>query len=207
MSKVIAAESLEQCAAWAPPEMQGACSAPPMVTASQLESLQKQAYQEGFASGQKDGYQAGERHFSAHIERLQQMMQTLHAPFAALDQQVEQEILLLVTALVKQLVRREIRMDPGQIIAVVREALASLPVAARGVRLHLHPEDAAVVQSNLSVSGDDRSWSIIEDPVLTRGGCKVVSENSQVDATLEARLAQLIARLLGGERESDVPRS
>lgn len=207
MSKVIAAGSLEQCAAWAPPEMQGGCSRPPMVTASQLENLQKQAYQEGFASGHNEGYQAGEKLFKEKIEHLQQMMQTLHAPFAALDQQVEQEILLLVTALVKQLVRREIKMDPGQIIAVVREALASLPAAARGVRLHLHPEDASMVQDNLSVGGGDQSWSVIEDPTLTRGGCKVITENSQIDATLEARLAQLIARLLGGERESDTSRS
>lgn len=181
MSKVIAAESLEQCAAWAPPEMQGDSSTPPMVTANRLESLQKQAYQEGFALGHKEGYQVGETHFKAQIGRLEQMMQTLHTPFAALDQQVEQEILLLATALVKQLVRREIKMDPGQIIAVVRD--------------------------NLSVTEGEHSWSIIEDPVLTRGGCKVVTETSQVDATLEARLAQLIAKLLGGERESDGPHS
>lgn len=207
MSRVIAAESLEECAAWTPPEMQGGCSAPPMVTAQQLESLQKQAYQEGFASGRRDGYRIGEAHFKEKMEHLEQMMQTLHAPFAALDQQVEQEILLLVTTLVKQLVRREIKMDPGQIIAVVREALASLPAAARGVRVHLHPEDAAMVRDNLSVTGGEHSWSIIEDPMLTRGGCKVVTENSQVDATLEARLAQLIAKLLGGERESDAQQS
>lgn len=207
MSKVIAAESMEECAAWAPPEMLNGSSTPPMVTASRLESLQKQAYQEGFALGQKEGHQSGENRFKAQIGYLEKLMQTLHAPFAALDQQVEQEILLLVTALVKQLVRREIKMDPGQIIAVVREALASLPVVARGVRVHLHPEDAAMVRDNLSVTEGEHSWSIIEDPVMTRGGCKVLTETSLVDAALEARLAQLIAKLLGGERESDGPHS
>jgi len=123
---------------------------------------------------------------------------------AELDANVEQELVALAIAMVKQLVRRELRLDPGEIIGVVREALSVLPVATRSVRLHLHPEDATLVREVLSLSDDeDRTWQIVEDPVLSRGGCRVVSETSRVDASVEARLNAVIAQALGGERGDD----
>jgi len=38
---------------------------------------------------------------------------------------------------------------------------------------------------------------------LVRGGCKIITDNSQIDATLEKRLAMIAAKLMGGEREYD----
>ena len=46
-------------------------------------------------------------------------------------------------------------------------------------------------------------WRIVEDPVLTRGGCRVESESSQIDARLETRIGAVVSRLLGGERSED----
>jgi len=51
--------------------------------------------------------------------------------------------------------------------------------------------------------GEELRWRIVEEPTLTRGGCRVESEDSRIDATVEARLGALIARALGGEREED----
>ena len=88
-------------------------------------------------------------------------------------------------------------------MGVVREALAILPVASSNVQLILHPEDAELVREIYSLSETELGWRIIEDPVLARGGCKVVTDTSQIDATLESRLAALISPLLGGERSGD----
>jgi flagellar assembly protein FliH len=38
---------------------------------------------------------------------------------------------------------------------------------------------------------------------VQRGGCRVTTENSQVDATLESRLGAVIAPLLAAERSHD----
>jgi len=107
-------------------------------------------------------------------------------------------------AVAKQLVRRELKTDPGQVLAVVREAMAALPLAARNVRLHLHPEDATLVREMLTLGDNERGWQIVEDPVLSRGGCKISSDTSQIDASVERRLHTVIANVLGGQRETDV---
>jgi len=106
-------------------------------------------------------------------------------------------------AIVRQLVRREVKTDPGQIVGVVREALGILPVASRNVRVVLNPDDAALVREVYALSEGELSWKIVEDPVVARGGCRVLTETSQVDATLESRLAALIAPLLAAGRSVD----
>ena len=45
-------------------------------------------------------------------------------PFEDLDAVVEDELLQLALALAKQVVRRELRQDPTQVIAIVREAIS-----------------------------------------------------------------------------------
>ncbi len=172
-------------------------------TAGGLERLQKQVYEEGYAQGREEGRAAGREEIAACAARLDALLGALARPFEELDEQVEQELVRLALAIAQQLVRREIKADPGQIVAIVRDALAVLPVSARGVRLHLHPEDAQLVNEVLSVGDAQRPWQIVEDPVLARGGCRVVSESSRIDASLEARLAALAAAVLGGEREDD----
>ncbi len=104
-------------------------------------------------------------------------------------------------ALARQIVRRELKSDPTQIIGIIREAIAALPVAARDVRVHLHPEDAAVVRQNLAPTESERAWSIVEDPVMARGGCQITTPTSRIDARLETRLGAILSELLGTERQ------
>ncbi len=198
---------------WAPPDVGGRSvqeesSGSPLLTASELEELAEKAHQEGLEQGRREGFEfghregleAGRREMLARVEQFDTLLQALSEPFEELDQQVEQEIVTLVIAMTRQLVRREIKTDPGQIVGVVREALNILPVNARRIRVLLHPEDAEIVRNAYTLGENDQKWQIIEDPVIQRGGCRVFTENSQIDATLESRLNALIAPLLGSER-------
>lgn len=211
LSKVIPQAELAEYERWVLPTVQSSSRAAPsglglganLLTAGQIEQVQRQAYEEGFALGRREGLAAGQVELHAQVQRLDQMMRALSVPFEGLDQQVEQELLLLTTTMLRQLVRRELKSDPGQIVAVVREAMASLPVATRNARLYLHPEDAALVRDALAISDAERPWRIMEDPVLTRGGCRVITDTSSIDASVETRLAILIATVLGGVRDSD----
>ena len=131
------------------------------------------------------------------------LVSSLDTPLKQLDDQVERELVELVISMVRQLVRREVKADPGHIIGVVREALSILPVSSRNIRVLLHPEDAVLVHQIYEFSETELGWKIVEDPVLARGGCRILTDTSQVDATLESRLATLVAPLLGDERDLD----
>lgn len=191
----------------------------PMLTASDIEAMQRQAcqeameqgrqegweqgYREGYEEGRLQGYADGQAESKMLTDRLGSIMTALNEPFLELDEQVEHELVVLAVALAKQLIRRELRTDPGQIIAVVREALAILPSNARKVSLYLHPDDAELVRTTMSLEDGGQRWKLVDDPLLTRGGCRVTSETSTIDASVEKRLAAVIAKALGGERGED----
>ncbi len=210
-TKILSGDAALDCNAWVLPDVSdprssnvsGRGPGNGLLTAKQLEAIQKQAYEEGFAQGHKDGVDAGQTQMQAHARRLDQLMTTLATPFAELDQRVEQELVALAMAVARQLVRREIKIDPGQIVAVVREALGALPIATQNVRLHLHPEDAVLVRAALSLTEGEHAWRIIEDGLQNRGGCQLVTDTSRIDAGVETRLAAIIATVLGGERGDD----
>jgi flagellar assembly protein FliH len=136
----------------------------------------------------------------ARVTRLDSILTLLARPLEELDAAVEQELALLALTIGQHLLRRELKSDPAQIIAIIREAVGRLPAAARDVRVHLHPEDAAVVRERLPAPATERAWRIIEDPALARGGCLVRTDTSQIDARLESRVSAVIAAALGEER-------
>jgi flagellar assembly protein FliH len=175
-------------------------------TVSGLADLQAEAHAEAFAQGLAEGREAGRGEVRAQVERLAGMFYDLAKPFEVLNAEVERELLTLAMALARQIVRRELKTDPTQIIGIIRDAIAALPVAAREVRVHLHPEDAAVVRQNLAPTESERAWTMIEDPVMARGGCQITTTTSRIDARLETRLAAILSELMGTERHTSQPR-
>lgn len=170
-------------------------------TAGRLEALQKEAYDEAWQKGHADGVAAGETAVQERAGRFDQLLQALARPFDELDESVEQQLVELAMTVAKQLFRREIRIEPTHVIGVVREAIRLLPIASRNVQVHLHPEDATLVREALAPAEGELAWSIVEDPLITRGGCQITTENSQVDATAESRLQAVISAVAGDQRQ------
>jgi flagellar assembly protein FliH len=176
---------------------------PHLLTANQMERIQKQAHEEGFARGRAEGLAAAQQETRARLDRLGAIIATLATPLKELDDRIEQELVTLALAAARLIVRRELKTDPGPVVAAVREAMNALPAAARQIRLHLHPDDAQLVREYMKVGDDEQRCKIVEDPVQTRGGCKVITEHSRIDASVEARLTAILATILGGERADD----
>ena len=172
-------------------------------TAGDLEKLQEQALQEASKRGYEDGFSKGikaaEAQIAQKVKSLQSIMQSLVNPYEEFDERVENEITSLAIQMSKQLIRRELKADAGQVVGVVKEALTALPSSSQNIKLFLHPEDAELVKSALSLE-DEARWEVVEDPVITRGGCRVETDVSTIDATVENRLLAIIAQALGDER-------
>lgn len=201
-----------------------------ILTVDEIEAMQKQAYDEafeqgrlqgfeqgskqGFEQGQKQGFEAGQKKgyeesqhlLQKQLAELNRLLESLAEPFKHLDEEVETELVKLVIAIASQIIRREIKLDPGQIVGVIREAVGVLPLATQKITLNLHPEDADLVRSVLKLDENPPPWRLQDNPLITRGGCTVETDVSTVDATLEKRLAAVIAAVLGGDRQQDAER-
>lgn len=173
------------------------------MTAEQLEAVQESARQEGFSQGREEGLAAAAEELGRKTGELTALLQGLARPLETADERVVEELVALAVAMSRHIVRRELQTAPDEIIRVVREALAVLPSQTADVRVEMHPQDAGLVRESLPESEGERAWRIVEDPALTRGGCRVISDVSRVDATVEQRLNQVIAAALGDMRGRD----
>ena len=176
-------------------------------TVQELEDVERRAYEEAYAKGRAEGLASAEQEMrpqlqqlQARVERLDAIIGTLARPLHELDAEVEDQLVQLSLTVARHLVRRELRVDPSQVIAIIRETVALLPASARDVRVHLHPEDAAVVREKLATPTGERAWTIAEDPVMGRGGCRVTTDTAHIDARLETRIGTVVSALLGEER-------
>ncbi|MDH5180324.1 MAG: flagellar assembly protein FliH [Gammaproteobacteria bacterium] len=217
ISKVLSKDGMSAYERWEAPLVEEDVPEPEeLVTAAQIEAIQQQAYAEGYAQGyeigveqgHQDGFNAGHKKLEGQLkeklQRLVSVMTFLSQPLEDLDQAVVEQLTDMTVIIAKQIIRRELHTDPGQVIAVVREATTALPAGSRDVRIFLHPNDAELVREVFAINEErEQIWKIIEDPALTRGGCRVHSENSKIDATVEHRINQVVATLMGGERGDD----
>lgn len=202
--------SEERIVAWVPPEITGpVANRPSRYSKAELDQIGQAAWEEGYVRGQEAGRVAAMNLMQpqlnaqkARVGQVQSVLDMLAAPLSELDEAVAAELAHLACIIARHVVRRELRADPAQVIAAVREAVGLLPIVSRNVRVHLHPEDAAIVRERLSEPQSERAWVVLEDPVLERGGCRVVTENSQIDARLESRIGAVIATVLGDHRAS-----
>jgi flagellar assembly protein FliH len=170
-------------------------------TAEHIEQWRKQAEEEGF----QQGLERAQREAEEMQDRLLQLINFFEHPLQSLNEDIEHQLTQLAVTLAQQLVRRELKVDPGEIIGLIRDSVKLLPGNTRNISILLHPEDARLVRNALSLeSGDEEhSWKLVEDPMISRGGCQINAPPSSINATLENRLSELAASVLGGEREQD----
>ncbi len=191
MSKVLSAPDLA-CDPWQIPEMDpGRMHNLGVVSARHLEEIQRQAYEEGLALGRKEA-------LAANGAQLQAVLAALFTPLRETEEQVTEQLAELIRECAKQLLQRELITGTNPIMEVVREALRLLPAAGRKVRISVNPADGALLRELAAGDPDgSRRWQIVDDPALTRGGCRVSSEAATVNGTVESRLQGILSRMQG----------
>ncbi|MBD9416521.1 flagellar assembly protein FliH [Pseudomonas sp. PDM16] len=176
------------------------------LTLDELEAIRQDAYNEGFATGEKDGFHAGQLRakqeadaaLADKVGQLEQIMGHLLEPIASQDQELEKALVSLVSQMARQVIQRELATDSSQIRNVLREALKLLPMGASNVRIHIHPQDFELVKALRE--RHEESWRILEDDSLQPGGCRVESEHSRIDASVETRMAAALKKLFEQQR-------
>lgn len=176
-------------------------------TVEELEQIRAEAYNEGFATGERDGFHSGQlkaqqeakTRIDARLDELGALMAQLFEPLQQQDDQIEDMLLTLVESMVRQVIQRELQTDSSQVVQVLRGALKALPMGANNIRIYLNPADFEAVKRLRE--RHEESWRLLEDDQLLPGGCRVETEHSQVDATRETRLQQVIEQLYEQQRE------
>lgn len=171
------------------------------LTLEELEAIRQEAYNEGFAAGERDGFHAtqlkvrqeAEVALQARLATLETLMSNLLAPIAEQDTQIERSLVELVSHIARQVIQRELKIESSQIERVTQEALKLLPMGANNIRIFMNPQDFEQIKALRE--RHEEQWKILEDPALMPGGCRIETEHSRIDASVETRITQALALL------------
>ncbi len=91
-----------------------------------IEEIQRKAYEEGFATGEKAGLEAGEQKAAVLIDRLDGLLQEIAVFREDMVEEMEEQVVELAIAMARKIITEEITTRPEVIVSVVREALKRL---------------------------------------------------------------------------------
>lgn len=147
------------------------------------------------AEGTVAGYAAGMAQAAAERARLTALLAVLGAQVSEHEQGLADEILDLALALSRQLVGESLALRRELVLPVVSAALRQLPHSTRHVQLLLHPADLQLVQTLLASERLGANCQLLADATIAPGGCRIETEQCEIDATISARWKRLLASL------------
>jgi len=170
---------------------------------SKQEACRQAGYAEGFAQGRAQATVEAQRQmadFIAHqgsdaARQFARLFATVQAQLAEAEQVMAQGTLELACELARQVLRRELSVDPKAVQPVIREALGLLVADTKSAVVRLHPLDLKVLEEVIRTEFSSLSLTLLADPSLTRGGCLIESAGTVVDGTLEKRWMRAVANL------------
>jgi flagellar assembly protein FliH len=158
--------------------------------AERVKMINQQAYREGVEAG----YAKGASQAVQEAARIASIADQLRQELAGLEQHVAGDLVRLALTLARALVRESLKVHPELVEAIVRESVRDLPPFNQGARIRLNPEDAQLIGKHLRAESGVE-WTVIEDPTLARGGCRIETPNCEIDASIETRWQKLTAAL------------
>ncbi len=173
-------------------------------TLEDIESLRKKVYDESYNAGFSKGLEDAESELSSSIGLVKNILDQLSVPVAQIDQEMKELLVRLAIVVAKQILNIEISRDPGHLMKFIEQGVSILPESPMTIYIHLNPRDASRINDMLK-SEHKKSWAIVEDESVEAGGCKLFSENSSVDLTLESQLARIATKFFDLDSDDEGP--
>lgn len=166
--------------------------------------LERQAYEEGFQQGQKDGREVGQRSMDQLVQQFQELVNALVQDREELYRQRERDMIDLVVLISRKIVIRELKTQPEAIQEIVAAGFQLL-TDTENIKLHINPQDYELLQW-----APQDAWppgvEMVQDGTLSAGGFLMKTGTGEIDGTLKNRwalVAQLVQDMLQGRDEQE----
>ena len=159
-----------------------------------IDRLEQEAYEKGFAQGEKDGFELGEKKAIKVLESIEKLFNEINGLKLYILKENEKEILDLIFSVVEKIVHHEVR----QVDTAIKEAIFNaldMAVEKSKVIFNVNPDDYDYVEKlrpNLFRNNKEiKSIVVTSDPAISRGGCLLETSRGNIDATIESKLEKI----------------
>ena len=211
-SRIIAAEALAGVAAFDLSELAGGLARPARPLSSRdlsnetaraaFELGRKRGHAQGLRDGLSQGFDQGSEALAAFeaqktaeiTRRMQPLADGFRAGLASLESDLAADLVTLAIDVARQVLRREVALDPQVLLPAAREALRSVAEGASRLQLHVNPADAGVLSEHLDLVRSGQC-ELLADPALPPGSCLLEADTGIADAGFAERWQAVMATL------------
>jgi flagellar assembly protein FliH len=157
--------------------------------AAELARAHEEGLQSGIAEGREAGYvagfaegaKAGEATTIEVAQRLAAVVDKLGLPTAALEQPVEEAVVALALEVARCVIGDGVKRSHEFLAALVREAIAKVPIDMGAPHVLLNPADLELVR-RLAPEIDDGNAMLVADDTIEPGGALIVADGEERQA-------------------------
>ena len=159
-----------------------------------VSEIEKEAYEIGFAQGQKAGLEVGEKMVETLLKQYSVSIEELNKLRKEVFSSSERQVIRLALEIAKKIVKREVAIDDELILTLVKVALDRVADQAL-ITIRVNPKDYHAIEHHHASRPDagalNETVKLIEDPLIGRGGCVIETDGGTIDARIEEQLREI----------------
>ena len=152
----------------------------------------KRAYDQAYTEATKSVQQE----WQDKLNSLQSMLSSIEQPVTIIDDALHQKILEISVKIAEQIIRRELTTDSSQILDIVKQAIELIPNDQHNIVVHIHPNDDIHIKEIIKKADLSDRYQIQHDNSISVGGCKLTTNFSTIDMTVEHQISEIASELL-----------
>lgn len=175
------------------------------------QEAHRSGYAEGVKQGQQEGYQAGlragqeegllqiQRDQQPAVAQMQMLVNEFQHTLDALDSVMAERLTQLALTAARQVLGQEPAGGADAMLRQIQRLMQQEPILSGKPQLRVHPSLVPLVEQHLGATLTLHGWRLIPDDELHPGGCKVTSQEGDLDASLATRWHELCRLAAPGE--------
>ncbi len=101
------------------------------------EAIEREAFEKGFASGEKAGYEMGEQKAAVFLDQLEKLFKEIYALKEKMVSELESQMVLLSIAMAQRILKKELKITPEIVELMVKEAVKQInPIGPITIKLN-----------------------------------------------------------------------
>lgn len=171
-------------------------------TNQRISELERSGYEEGWQRGKQEGLQEYRQLIGEYHHHSQERLKQINEIHRRIYEESEQEMVDLAVQIAQKLVCRQLELDPGTVVDIVRTACAQARECERVIiytapaQLDSLKKRRAEIEAQLYRA---HKIEFIADPAIEWGGCRLETEQGYIDATIETMMEQIKSVIRGQE--------
>lgn len=153
-------------------------------------SIEKSAYEQGLGQAKIDAANELVIALEENRNQLSQALEELAILREQISSYMEQELVNLSIEIAKKVVHQEVTTQRDVVVSLIQASLAKLQNRVIA-QIRVHPDDYEYLVENTEKIATGKTFDLISDKSINRGGCLVETEFGVIDGRIEQQFAEI----------------